>query len=190
MLLMAVACSCFFVREFGFFCVASHGNSRFRSMGFRFGFMLSVSVKRLAFNMGGGGVIGYDPCPTLKKKPEKSPTFFMATYSSICAIPTNTVDRAFPDGLQQTVFPCIPMGIPSAQQSRLQQTVFPCGNTWIYSLENLEIMVFPSLYIYIYLGNTNGNTWEYVGIRVFIPTVLFGTTIISYSGSVPPEISP
>ena len=33
--------------------------------------------------------------------------------------------RAFPDGLQQTVFPRIPMGIPSAQQSRLQQTVFP-----------------------------------------------------------------
>ena len=38
-----------------------------------------------------------------------------------CAVP----GRAFPDGLQQTVFPRIPMGIPSAQQGRLQQTVFP-----------------------------------------------------------------
>ena len=72
-------------------------------------------------------------------------------------------NRAFPDGLQQTVFPRIPMGIPSAQQSRLQQTVFPVGIPGIYSLENWKIKVFSSLYIG--LGNTNGNTWEYVGIR-------------------------
>ena len=82
--------------------------------------------------------------------------------------------RAFPDGLQQTVFPRIPMGIPSAQQSRLQQTVFPVGIPGIYSLENWKIMVFSSLYIG--LGNTNGNTWEYVGIRgnTCIPRAFWG----------------